>query len=116
MALLSSRGISTPSLQAQGEQRRSSYFKTHAGILPQHRWPFPLVEFFLGRRTADATLATASDSGEHCEAQFGISQRYLLHDDREAARTALKEAADICPKHSTEYVNVKAELMRLGPQ
>jgi hypothetical protein len=26
MALLSSRGISTPSLQAQGEQRRSSYF------------------------------------------------------------------------------------------
>jgi len=26
MALLSFRGISTPSLQAQGEQRRSSYF------------------------------------------------------------------------------------------
>jgi thiamine pyrophosphate-dependent acetolactate synthase large subunit-like protein len=29
MALLSSRGISTPSLQAQGEQRRSSYFNNH---------------------------------------------------------------------------------------
>jgi hypothetical protein len=26
MALLSSRGISTPSLPAQGEQRRSTYF------------------------------------------------------------------------------------------
>jgi hypothetical protein len=26
MALLSSRGISTPSLKAQGEQRRSSFF------------------------------------------------------------------------------------------
>jgi len=26
LALLSFRGISTPSLQAQGEQRRSSYF------------------------------------------------------------------------------------------
>jgi len=32
MALLSSRGISTPSLQAQGEQRRSSYFNIHRDI------------------------------------------------------------------------------------
>jgi hypothetical protein len=38
MALLSSRGISTPSLKAQGEQRRSSLFNIprdnpHAGIM-----------------------------------------------------------------------------------
>jgi hypothetical protein len=32
MALLSSRGISTPSLQAQGEQRRSSYFNNRRDI------------------------------------------------------------------------------------
>ena len=32
MALLSSRGISTPGLQAQGEQRRSSYFNNHRDI------------------------------------------------------------------------------------
>ena len=32
MALLSFRGISTPSLQAQGEQRRSSYFNIHRDI------------------------------------------------------------------------------------
>jgi hypothetical protein len=30
--LLSSRGISTPSLQAQGEQRLSSYFNIHRDI------------------------------------------------------------------------------------
>jgi hypothetical protein len=35
MALLSSRGISTPSLQAQGEQRRSSYFNIHRDIALQ---------------------------------------------------------------------------------
>jgi uncharacterized protein (DUF2461 family) len=29
MALLSFRGISTPSLPAQGEQRRSSFFNIH---------------------------------------------------------------------------------------
>jgi len=32
MALLSSRGISTPSLQAQGGQRRSSYFNIERDI------------------------------------------------------------------------------------
>jgi hypothetical protein len=32
MALLSFRGISTPSLQAQGEQRRSSYFNNDRDI------------------------------------------------------------------------------------
>jgi hypothetical protein len=32
MALLSFRGISTPSLQAQGEQRRSSYFNIDRDI------------------------------------------------------------------------------------
>jgi hypothetical protein len=31
MALLSFRGISTPSLPAQGEQRRSSYFNIGRG-------------------------------------------------------------------------------------
>src|SRR5206468_959933 len=34
MALLSSRGISTPSLQAQGGQRRSSYFNIERDIPP----------------------------------------------------------------------------------
>jgi hypothetical protein len=36
MALLSSRGISTPSLQAQGEQRRSSYFNNRRDIAFSH--------------------------------------------------------------------------------
>ena len=34
MALLSFRGISTPSLPAQGEQRRSSYFNSPRGNSP----------------------------------------------------------------------------------
>jgi hypothetical protein len=34
MALLSFRGISTPSLPAQGEQRRFSYFNIQRGNAP----------------------------------------------------------------------------------
>jgi hypothetical protein len=37
MALLSFRGISTPSLQAQGEQRRSSYFNNDRDIATRIR-------------------------------------------------------------------------------
>jgi len=37
MALLSFRGISTPSLQAQGEQRRSSYFNNDRDIAAHRR-------------------------------------------------------------------------------
>jgi hypothetical protein len=39
MALLSFRGISTPSLQAQGEQRRSSYFNNDRDIADPSTMP-----------------------------------------------------------------------------
>jgi hypothetical protein len=38
MALLSFRGISTPSLPAQGEQRRSTYFNIAWDIPMLPRW------------------------------------------------------------------------------
>jgi hypothetical protein len=38
MALLSFRGISTPSLPAQGEQRRFSYFNIQRGNPPLLGW------------------------------------------------------------------------------
>jgi hypothetical protein len=47
MALLSFRGISTPSLRAQGEQRRSSYFNDDRDIAPRktclERFPHYLI-------------------------------------------------------------------------
>jgi hypothetical protein len=52
MALLSSRGISTPSLQAQGEQRRSSYFNNHRDM--------PM------RSALYVAKRCVSNSGDHC--------------------------------------------------
>jgi hypothetical protein len=60
MALLSSRGISTPSLQAQGEQRRSSYFNIHrdiARLAPHVRQAKPPA------RAARQQLGAGSSSG-----------------------------------------------------
>jgi GDPmannose 4,6-dehydratase len=47
MALLSFRGISTPSLQAQGEQRRSSYFNNDRDIAPFYpRSPYAVAKLY----------------------------------------------------------------------
>ncbi len=59
MALLSFRGISTPSLQAQGEQRRSSYFNNDRDIAqPPALCAFEreqLAELFAAREAIRAT-------------------------------------------------------------
>ena len=69
-----------------------------------------MVELFLGRRTATATLAAASKPDERCEAQYYIGEWYLLHDDKTAAPPALEAAADTCPKNFDEYQLAQAEL------
>src|SRR4029077_6066306 len=63
MALLSFRGISTPSLLAQGEQRRSSYFNIRGG------------NPFLAVVTSLATLRSFADArdGDHLNWRFGPS-------------------------------------------
>src|ERR1035437_9914666 len=55
MALLSFRGISTPSLPAQGEQRRSSYFNIRRGNSESRCDPyFPPRSGVIGQRVAEA--------------------------------------------------------------
>src|SRR5664280_275566 len=50
MALLSFRGISTPSLPAQGEQRRSSYFNIPRGNPDDRHHQLSGVELYEGAR------------------------------------------------------------------
>jgi len=47
MALLSSRGISTPSLQARGEQRRFFYFNNDRDIPLNYHWiSYAILAFY----------------------------------------------------------------------
>jgi lipoprotein NlpI len=77
-------------------------------------WPYPVVEFLLGRRTSEAMLASAKTANNRCEAQFYLGEWYLLRRDNAAALPALREAASTCPKSFDEYIGAKAELRRLG--
>jgi hypothetical protein len=59
MALLSFRGISTPSLPAQGEQRRSSYFNIPRGNSRCRARRY--VKLALGFEAPSAAFSTADE-------------------------------------------------------
>jgi lipoprotein NlpI len=88
-----------------GLQTGATELQSNASALKQSDWPFPVVELFLGRRTATATLAAATKPDERCEAQYYIGEWYLLHDDKTCAPPALEAAADTCPKNFDEYTS-----------
>ena len=77
------------------------------------RWPYPIVELFLGRRTPEATLAAARQHEEHCDAQFYVGEWHLLRADLASAIGPLKRVAETCADASWSE-DARAELKRLG--
>jgi lipoprotein NlpI len=85
-----------------------------AARLKPSEWPFPVVEFYLGRRTPAAMLAAAQNPDERCEAQFYLGQWQLLQGKHIDSIEALRHAVEACPKDFNEYAGAVAELKRLG--
>lgn len=97
-----------------GQPGGAAELQTGAAALKQPDWPFPVVELFLGRKTAVETLGTAATPDQRCQAQYYIGEWYLLRGETTAARPALQAAADTCPKSFDEYQLAQFELKRLG--
>lgn len=83
-------------------------------------WPAPLLEYFLGRVTADAAFAaivkddTTRQRQQTCEANFYIGEWRLIHKSPDPAKLLIAEAARSCPKDFIEYVTAKIEMKHLG--
>jgi len=78
-------------------------------------WPYPAVEFFLGRRSLADMRAAARKLYEKCEAEFYAGEWHLLRHNAAEARAALQTAAGTCAKGAGEYAMANAELKRLKP-
>jgi tetratricopeptide (TPR) repeat protein len=72
---------------------------------------YPVVELFLGRRTADALLTDAGDS--RCEFQFYLANWHILHGDNKSAIQALNEALGSCSKADIPYYETKIALKEM---
>ncbi len=99
-----------------GNVDASTGLKASLDHLDQTAWPYPIVGLFVGKRTAEETLAAAESDDERCEAHFYIGQWRLLQGDRVAAIPSLRAAAQTCPKQFIESAGAEAELKRLADQ
>jgi tetratricopeptide (TPR) repeat protein len=80
--------------------------------LNRGEWPYPIVELFLGLRTAEAALSASTSWDRRCEAQSYIGEWRLLHGDS-ASLGSLKEASDACSNSSAEYSPARTALALL---
>ncbi len=85
-----------------------------AYALGNERWPFSVIDLFLGQLTPDATLAAAPNDYARGEGQFYVGQWHLLQQNRTDAEQALEQATRACPPNFHEYVGAIAELRRLA--
>jgi tetratricopeptide (TPR) repeat protein len=97
-----------------GDERAGAELDANAMRLPASMWPYPVIEFYLGRRTLAATMAAADGAADRCTAEFFIGEWELLKAERSAAIESLKAAASTCPRFYAEYRGALAELKRLG--
>jgi tetratricopeptide (TPR) repeat protein len=84
-----------------------------AGQLKTKAWPYPIVEFYLGKRTAGDMAAAAAGAEERCEVEFYLGEWRLVRGDRAKAREALEAAKATCPASFYEYDGAVAELSRI---
>ena len=85
----------------------------NASQLKASVWPYSVAELYLGKRTPSATLDSAMNASERCEAHFYIGQWYILNGLVINAKEALKIAVETCPSDFYEYTGAVAELKRL---
>jgi tetratricopeptide (TPR) repeat protein len=89
--------------------------RANAERLKNKEWSQNVIDLLLGRRSLAEVRASAGKPDEKCKVEFYSGQLHLLRDARTDAATALRAAADICPKNLIEYEGAMAELKRLNP-
>ena len=91
-------------------------FAKAAGGLTSKNWPRPVIEFYLGERSAESMVAAADNTERRCDAQFYLGEWKLMQNKRAEAVEPLRAAmADGCPKYLFEYVGAQVDLKRIAP-
>ena len=89
--------------------------EANAAQVETRDWPYPVIELYLEKRGADATMSAAKPD-ERCWAHFYVGEWHMLQNNRDEAAKALQVAKDTCPKDKDfdGYTAAVADLQRLG--
>lgn len=99
-----------------GASNANTEFANAAGDLTTKGWPRPVIEFYLGERSAESMFAAADNTERRCDAQFYLGEWKLMQNKRAEAMEPLRAAmADDCPKYLFEYVAAQVDLKRIAP-
>jgi lipoprotein NlpI len=100
-----------------GGSNANAEFTKAAGELSSKNWPRPVIEFYLGERSAESMVSAAEDNAERrCDAQFYLGEWQVLQNKRAEAMESLRRAtAAECPKYLFEYVAAAVDLKRIAP-
>ncbi|QEN88883.1 tetratricopeptide repeat protein [Labrys sp. KNU-23] len=102
------------SLSRAGEDGTSTLTQDADGT-KDRGWPYPVLEFYLGRRDSNGMMAAAENDDQRCEAAFYQGEWLVLQHKVGDAVPLLKKTIDTCPKTFVEYRFAQAELKRLAP-
>lgn len=87
----------------------------------QKEWPWPIVEFYLGRRDEASMRAAAREAKDAatvadrtCEADYYAGALRLAEGRRDEAIPSLRKAAETCPPGFVELIAARSDLKRLG--
>ncbi|WP_280706711.1 tetratricopeptide repeat protein [Bradyrhizobium sp. BR13661] len=100
--------------RANSRENASAALEIDAVKVRSWAWPSAVVGLFLGRLSAEETIAAAGTPDERAEAQFYLGQQHLLRGDHAEARKALEAATQTCPPWFNEHLAAVADLQRLG--
>ncbi|HKZ08352.1 MAG TPA: tetratricopeptide repeat protein [Methylomirabilota bacterium] len=77
------------------------------------RWPAPLIELFLGKRSVESVFSSASDARRLCHSYFFAGEFELLRQRFSAARQMFTNAVRVCARNGAESVAARSGLDRL---
>lgn len=93
--------------------------RRYADGAKEHRWPEPIVRYYLGQLDREQLLAAAANADpkirkeQECEARFQLGEERLAAGDAQGAAPLLRKAAADCPSDFVEARAAAAELARL---
>jgi tetratricopeptide (TPR) repeat protein len=106
--------------RSRAGQRDADEIRNNADKLDRDKWPWPIVQLFLGSSTPEAvrTAAQSTDNANTrrnrvCEVDFYLGARLRERGARDEARRLFAAAVAGCPKGYWEYMAAKNELQAL---